>query len=394
MALQRYSKRFWFPNNTPAAHIEARVFFEDLNAFVPLFADAAGTVPLSNPTATDGAGVLTFWAEVGTYWLHLDTESFLIDVGMTQEQADLSTGVASGGELNIAPGNPQAVEITPLIGYVVDNIDTLSVPPSIVKVDSPLMTVPLDAAALSRSITWWLMTSSGTVVQQATLPTPEQRRTDLVLGVSLYDTGLGQLVEAQSISVSLPQQANQLADIMDSLGPFSLSGNLLTANGANLSFDKSAGVLFSRGSNRFVSGILTESPHISPSPGQVPATLRRIIRTSIIPTPPPVATIDPTNYDLNGVLTPVGGGTNRSTIQRVWLFATNVASSQIAVQYGQAAYNSLGEAVAAVGVERFVPAPVTAVGALIGYIVVTRTATSLADPTQAVFIKAGKLSTP
>lgn len=392
MALQRYMKRFWFPNNAPAANIEARVFFEDTNAFVPLFTDATGTVPLSNPTATDGAGVLTFWAQEGQYWLHLDSESFLIDVGMSQEQADLSTGIASGGELDIATST--SLTINAFVGYVVDNVLLTSTVPTITKVDEPTQTVALDAGSLARSITWWMCDAAGNIIQQAAQPTPEQRRSNILLGVTLFDTGLGQLVEAQSIPVILPQNANQLVDLMDAMGPLSLTGNLVSSNGVNLAFNKSSGTLFSRASNRFVSGILTTNPHISPSPAQTPATLRRIIRTSVIPTPPPVGTIDPTRYDLNGVLTLVGGGTNTSTIQRVWLFATNVSTAQIAVQYGQATYGSLSTAVEAIGTELFVPAPVTAVGALIGYIVVTRTATNLSDPTQAVFVKAGKFPTP
>jgi hypothetical protein len=100
-----------------------------------------------------------------------------------------------------------------------------------------------------------------------------------------------------------------------------------------------------------------------------------------------VTVIDPTRYDNNGVLTLVPGGTNTSTIQRVWLFPTNVTTAQIAVQYGQQTYSSLAAAVAAIGKEPFVAAPVTAVGALIGYIAVIRTATNLSDPAQATFVK-------
>lgn len=393
MALVRYQKKYWFPNGVLAANLPAAVFPEDSNLFAPIFSDILGT-PLANPTTTDGAGLLTFWAEEGQYWVHIDTEAFAVNVGMSEEEADLSTGLASGGELDITPGNPQAININPFVGYVVSNVQLTSAVPPIVKVDEPFQTVLLDAGALSRSITWWLVDAAGTVIQQAAQPTPEQRRSHVVLGVTLYDTGLGQLVEAQSLPVILPQQANQLADLMDAIGPLSLSGNLVTPNGASLSFNKSAGSLFSRASNRFVTGVLTTNPHISPSPAQTPATLRRIIRTSVIPTPPPVGTIDPTQWDNNGVLTLVGGGTNTATIQRVWLFATNVSTAQIAVQYGQATYASLAAAVAAVGNEPFVRAPITEVGALIGYIIVTRTATNLSDPAQATFIKAGKFPTP
>lgn len=392
MALVRYSKKYWFPNGVLAANLPAAIFPEDSNAFAPIFSDIIGT-PIANPTSTDGAGVLTFWAEEGKYWVHIDTEAFAIDVGMSEEEADLTTGVASGGELNIS-ATPKAVDIEPVVGYVVDNTELTSAVPTIVKVDVAAQTVLLDGPAQARSITWWLYDSTGAVIQQATAPTPQQRRTHIVLGISFYDTGLAQVIEVQTLPVILAQPGNQLADLMDALGAFSLSGNLVTPVAASLSIDKSAGTLFSRASNHFAAGVQTDNPHISPSPAQTPATFRRILRSASTPTPPPVTTLDPTRYDNGGVLTLIGGGTNTASIQRVWLFATNVTTAQIAVQYGQATYPSLSAAVAAIGTEPFTAAPVTAVGALIGYIAVIRTATNLSDPTQATFVRAGKFSTP
>lgn len=391
MALQQYSKLYWFPNGTLAVNEVARIFPENSNVLAPIFSDALGT-PLANPTSTDGAGVLTFFAEEGAYWVHIDTEAFRIDVGLTEEEADLTTGVASGGELNIA--SPTSVEIVALVGYVVDNNALTSVSPTVVKVDEPTQIVPLDAGSLARSITFWLMDSAGNVIQQAARPTPTQRRTHITLGVSFFDTGLATLIEVQTRPVILSQPVNQFVDLVDAMGSISLSGNLVSPNGVNLQINKAVGTVFSRASNHFASGVLTDDPHISTIPAQTPAQFRRITRGTTLPTPPIVTTLDPANFDSGGVITPVGGGTNTSTIQRVWVFATNVATAQIAVQYGQQTYSSLGAAVAAIGTEPFVQAPATELGALVGYICVTRTATNLSDPTQAVFVKAGKFPTP
>lgn len=393
MALVLYSDLYWFPTGVLAANLPVRIFPHHSNGFAPIFADQAGTIPLPNPgTSTDGGGVLTFYIEEGKYWVHIDSEAYLIDAGLSEEEADLSTGVASGGEMNIA--SPTSVEITALVGYVVDNNALTSVAPSLVKVDEPGQIVALDAGSLARSVTFWFMDSAGNVTQQATPATPQQRRTQLGLGVSFYDTVAGALVEVQTRPVILGQPANQLVDLFDAIGPLSTSGNAITPNGVNLSFNKAAGVLFVRASNHFAAGVLTDNPHFSPSPATAPAIFRRILRTAAVATPPAVTTLDVANYDLNGVLTPVGGGTNTSTIQRVWAFATNQATAQVAVQYGQQTYASLAGAVAAIGLEPFVPAPVSILGALVGYICVTRTATNLSDPAQAVFVRAGKFPTP
>lgn len=393
MALALYSDQFWLPSGTLAAGMATQVFPVNSNVLATLWMDAAGTIPMLNPTVTSPTGTLTFYATVGQYWVHLDTESFLVDVGMSQEQADLSTGIASGGDLELNGLNNDAIDIAPLIGYVVDNTQTGPEAPSVVRVDSPALTVVLDAAAQLRAITWWLMTSAGAIVQQQFKPTNTQRRTHLVLGVTVYDTVSGTLLEAQTLQVILGQQANQFADLTDALAPFSVSGNRISANGVNLSFNKTSGTLFARSFNRFVGVAPTEDPHVTASPAHTPAQFRRVTQTPG-PTPPVVTVLDPANYDVAGVVTPVGGGVNTATIQRVWLFGTGLTANQMIVQYGQVTYASLANAVAAIGAGNFVPTPVTADGTLIGYIAVIRSATNLSDPTQATFVNAGKFPTP
>lgn len=391
MSLQRYSDVYWFPDGALAANTPARVFPLQSNALAPIFSDGIGT-PLANPTSTDGAGVLTFWAQEGQYWVHIDSQSFLVNVGMSEEEADLSTGVASGGEMDIA--TPTSVTINALVGYVVDNNALTSVAPTVVKVDQPTQVVALDAFSLTRASTTWLMDSAGNVIQQAGAVTPEQRRTHLALGVTIFDTVTMTLIEAQTRPVILGQPVNQTVDLMDAIGPLSTAGNAISPAGATLSFNKAPGTLFIRASNHFASGVLTDNPHFSPSPGYTPVTFRRILRTPIVTTPPPVTTLDVANYDLGGVLTPVGGGTNTSTVQRVWAFVTDDTTTQILVQYGQSTYTSLANAVASIGHGAFIPNPVTVRGALIGYICVIRTATNLSDPAQAVFVQSGKFPTP
>lgn len=392
MTLAQYSDQFWLTSGTLATGVPAYVFPRNSNSLASLYADSAGTIPLANPITIDGTGFVTFYAAVGEYWISVGGESFFINVGMSYEQSDLSTGVATGGELDVA--GAQSITIHPLVGYIIDNTSTSPNAPPVTLIDFPGATVSLTGASLTRTFTWWLLDANQNVIQQGTRPDAAQRRSQIVLGASVFDTVALTLLEVQTLPVILAQPINQLVALMDALGPFSLSGNRITPNGVNLSINKSAGVVFSRAFNMFVNGMLTDNPHVSTSPAQTPVTLRRILRTASVLTPAGNTTLDPANYDLNGVLTPVGGGTHSSTIQRVWLFAVNTTALQIVVQYGQSVYTSLAAATAAIGAGTFTPAVITADAALIGYIAIIRSATNLSDPTQATFVTPGKFATP
>ncbi len=393
MALARYSDQFWFPNGALAANVEARVFPEGSNAFASLFTDASGAIPLANPAATDGTGTLTFWAETGSYWVHLDTESFLVTVGMSQEQADLSTGVASGGEISVNAVDPLAVDISAVDGYIVDYLVSPQFEPTVTRVKTPDQTVPLDAAALLRTVTWWLLDSAGNVIQQGTTPTNEEQRTHIVLGVTTLVGG--SIINSLALPVILPQQANQLVDLMDALGGFSIQGNLVTANGANRKINQSAGQMFSRAFRHFSGSTLTNNPHISDTQAQSPAEFRLATQATTV-FGGTVTDLDVANFDSGGVITPIGGGSNQSSVFRVFLFPTVNAPEQLLIQYGQKTHGSLSAAVNSIGQAGFVVNPVVPGnnGALIAYVVATRTAVNLSDPTQAVIVTAGKFATP
>lgn len=397
MPIYQYSRQFWFPDGVLAANVSARIFPLNSNALASLYTDATGTTPLANPVTTDVNGTVDFFAEEGEYWIYIDAETFRVSVGSPDmdlpevASKTMSTGILSGGDISVNGSNPAAVDISAFTGYIVDEVTDPDFP-IVTRIRVAAQTVALNGPALARTVTFWLADNTGAILQQGTVPTPEQRRTHLVLGVTGQSGGV--IFEDQTLPVILAQPANQLADLMDALGPFSITGNLITPNGANLNLNKSAGTLFARSFNHFSGLTLTRNPHVSTTPAQVPAQFRYITSTGVT-FGPIVTTLDAANYDAAGVITPVGGGAGRSTIQRVWAFATNALGSQTVIQYGGVVYSSLTAAVDAIGQSGHVPNPlVRETGALLAHIVVTHTATNLTDVNQARIFQAGKFATP
>jgi len=394
MALAEYSRTFWFPNGALAVGIAARVFPENSSALAPIFTDVTGTVPLPNPLSTDGAGVLTFWAEEGEYWIHADSEAFRVSVGNPNDldvfdgaSVALSTGVMSGGNLVITGAT--TVDLSETVGYVVD-YSTDDFRPSLTRVHMPAQTVTLVGASLTRTVTYLLADSSGTIIQQGTQPTNIERRTRIVLAALAFDTATMALFDLVAIPQILAQPENQLLDLMFGLGPFSTSGNQVTVNGANLQFNTSAGALLQPS---WAYNTTPDDPHEAPTAALAPAQFRYGLRNTVA-FPPLTTFIDAANYDNAGVLTPIGGGSGSTTLHRVFKFASNFPSGQTTVQYGQTVYPNLAAAVDAAGKSSFVQNPQFALGALVAWIAVTRVATDLSDPTQAVIIQASPFSRP
>jgi hypothetical protein len=384
VALAKYRDLYWFPSGTLAANVPARIFPMSSNTLALLFTDVTGAVALPNPLNTDGAGFLEFWAEEGEYWVYIDSRSFRISVGNPVQldawdgaSVALSTGVMSGGNFT---ANGTSIDVQETVGYVVD-YSTDDFRPSLTRVHVPAQSVALSPAALARTLTWWQVDSTGAFIELLDDPTAVQRRTAITLGFSIVFGGV--VVFTKSVQLLMEQPANQYADLTDNLGPFIINGALHSPNGVNLSWNLTAGEMFSRSFNHMN---VPNNPNVAPIAAQTPAQFRRATSTTTVFVAP-VTTVDPANYDVGGVITPVPGGTNTSTIQRVFVFAQDNAPDQLVVQYGQRTYSNLTAAVAGIGVEPYVVNPVF-VSALVGWICVTKAATNLSDPTQATFIPA------
>lgn len=289
-----------------------------------------------------------------------------------------STGVRSGAAMTINGGDPTKFDIASGVGYIV-NYATPSAP-TIKKISIGPFTAQTVTNLASADFTWVMIDSSGSIVQQTSVPTAAQRRTNIVLG-RLNHSDRTNLSFANTIPDFEFSPISQIGDLMDSLGPFNISGNLISANGANLSLNKSSGSIFQKSFNYNTS---TNNPHVSTTPG---ITLLSFAYQNKTGGPGSYVTVlDPTTYDNGGTTTTIPGSGANSSVQRVYLFASNT----LRIQRGQATYSSLANALNSFQNESFVVSPlIKDFGVLIAYIAIRKDCTNLKS-SCAVIVPAGK----
>lgn len=298
-----------------------------------------------------------------------------------------STGLITGGVITHGTNSNQ-INVSAGTGYVVDYV-TVPTAPTITPVTIAAQTITLGATQTSQVVNWWVSNSSGVISSLSAPPTPAQRRTMIQLGVTWSALSTGNLISVMAAPMILNQPNTNLYGLAYALGTISLSGNLVSANGANLSINKSAGILHAFGFNYSTGG--ANSNNLVSTPAETAATLQYVTQLTNSESATRT-TLDVTHWDNAGTLTAITGGT--TSIHRVWCLPTGTTGNQIIVQYGQATYTNIATATSALTTETFVVCPdFNQTAALIGYVIVTANATAL-NGASASFIPASKFAIP
>lgn len=236
----------------------------------------------------------------------------------------------------------------------------------------------------TQPLTYIGINSAGTILQQGSLFTASQRRSIATVAVIIHPQGV--IIDFQEGRVPPADQiANQIGDLVRAIGPINMAGNDISANGANLNIDKSAGTIFAYGLNQ----------------GNDPADPSTVILDAL--TAPTFTytwrdgvggwntaastTVVPGSYDdgTGGALVPDGVVSNNQwSIHRVYVSPGNV----VGLQYGQSVYGSESAAIDAIQTETYEANPVLVGGLLRGFIIAKGNATDLT--TDATFIGASR----
>jgi hypothetical protein len=301
-----------------------------------------------------------------------------------------TTGLIGG--MLLSQASSTSVSITAGQGKIVDYVTNFNAPKVIPVAFAKTQTVVLTAGQLASAVNWVLVDATGRVFLQTTRPQHVQRRQVLQLGAVTCSGGV--ITTVTPAPTYIPQGTLQLYDLLYELGPFvapPAAGNVVSANGANLGVNKTAGVTFNPSAG-YVNG--PNEVHYISNPAEAPMVVAYATQAAGSEASP-VSVLDPVHYDSGGVVTVVGGNPQASTIQRVYLVPTGVAGAQCVVQYGQAQYASLAAAQLAIGMETFVLNPdLDGTAALLAWVVMTRACTSLQNGNTAAIVRANRFVFP
>jgi len=350
------------------------------------------TIELSNaqttaPTFDNG---LYYSTEDGHDTLHFKYHGHDLSIDYLTEV--LPTGILNGGELTKA--NNTQFTIAAGDGIINDlNKSAGSDPhPEIQKISWTQQTITvsnLDSNNTSQLNSWIYVDNTGTVRQQASAFTDAQKRSNIVIGSAIHSEGVLKFVK--TFPITAYSSSSQLTEFANIFGPLKKSGHRISANGANLSIDRSAGVAFALGRNYATD---PENPSTVSDSAQAAATIHRYYRDGsngfVLDDGTAGAGytgIDPTKYDDGtGTLATVSGG--HFSVQRLFYFPGTPGI--IVSYYGHDEYNSMDIAEKEYAFEDFEEFENTAQQAIyLGAVIVQGNASALNNSSHAKFLIAG-----
>ncbi len=227
--------------------------------------------------------------------------------------------------------------------------------------------------------TYVLLNSAGALVFQNTYPTSAQRKSMIYLSKISHPnlSSISFIIDEVDFVNSPLQQFRDLFQVIQYMN----QGITITGN-AGLTINSTNGNVLGNGIN-FVSD--KANPNMLTVAAGAPRNFLLLNQSGAVGSF--VTTIDPANYDVGGVTTPIGGSVNSSTIQYLY-YAPGVG---FAILRGQTVYGTLLEAVSAVGRESFVLRPnLVNNSILIAAICLRRTTTTMNDSAYVRILPADK----
>jgi len=324
------------------------------------------TIPARLAIGNDGD---MLWTDgIDPSWESQDTK-----LRTTQAIGNLtSTGLLTGGDLSIN-ANPALFDMTAGTAIVVDNYtDPLNPVYSHVSWSAFTGVAVTDIATNPRTDIG--IDSAGAIFQSPTALTTGQRRDYVQIGrlIHLNNTTINGVTNVHHHAFD---QLLTASDLSDSIGSLNRTGNVYSANGANLQINKSSGEIYRIGSNQDDE----QNPNITSNDPETISIMRMTYQDGSggFTVGPTITEIDPDNYD-DGSGTPVSVSVNKWTVQRLFYFTEGgPPQANTFVHYGQVEYNSLAAAEQALFTENVATNPILADATFRAWLIVKNGETAL-----------------
>lgn len=303
----------------------------------------------------------------------------------------LKTGILEGGNITVL--NSTQVRVASGKGIVVSyNKAVAGSAPTVQEVnwDQIDITVAnLSAGNTEQANQWFYVDTAGVVQQQPGEFTDAQYKTTVILGSVIHSDGTVRF--AKTFPTAAYGTHNEFSEFARIFGPLKKTGHTITANGSNLSLDRSAGTAFALGRNFTVDA---NNPSIITDGAQSTVNFYRYYQDGVAgftqddgPANAGYTVLDPTKYD-DGTGTLATVGNNKFTTQRLYYFPGTPGI--VVAYYGRNEYQSLDEANTQISAEPFTEATNTAQQAIfLGYVIMENTCTDLSAATNSRIIQGG-----
>jgi hypothetical protein len=326
-----------------------------------------------------------------TRTININGNSYNLSADREWRTSQADTGLLSFNSPGITVASGTQVNISIATGYIIDNETNPDVPVyTYVNYAGALnITVPTIVGGPSSYV---MLGIGGIISFQNTFPTSTERKAKVWLGKIAHPAGIITGAINEPDYITSPMSFSR--DLFQAFGPYINSGIYPSSNGANTNMNISSGYIHGNGISFVGSATNRQDPNRLPNGAGTAVNFAPRTRSS---TYTPVATnsIDCSLYDdgtgVGGAPVTIPGAVTRATIRYIYAVPTSTAVGYL-VQYGQAWYNSLTDAISAVGRETQVILPnLPGNSILIGVLVARKDATALNDLSQAQFFFADKV---
>ncbi len=345
-----------------------------------------GTVAANPDGTTANAGSLLLGRGAGAgLWHNTDGSTTWTKI----PSAIAGTGLLTGGTLSVNGGDNTKFDISVGTGVIVDESGPAASTQVLVTIAAR---VGISDAFPTEATTYLLIDGSDVLTQQATAPTPLERRTGIAMG-RIAKVGGVIVVAVNNPSVAYGQ-AKTLEDVLDLFGGVG-SGSDISAN-SDLTIDLAVGNVVSLGRGRLVNPQL---PNTNALPAQSPVPTGPFFKVHENNTGDLIIdnssnSLDPNQFNSNNVLAAVPP--LEYTIQRTFIFSD---SNVFAAYYGNATYKTLQAALDSRETEDWQEHSDSLPGRFLGWIFIQEGVTDLAaalaaDPPRAAIALAGTIRPP